>query len=157
MESDMQTVEINGVKLEVDMRTARKIESYKIGDRVKVLVKDYSTYKPHAGVIVAFDMFEKLPTITVAYLDITYSGADIKFVYLNAQEDNDTEIAPYNDDILVDKADVLAKLDREITKKETEIDDLNAKKAYFSQNFGLYFKAMDDLAARVDADAHPDA
>lgn len=141
-ETDFQTVEINGIKLEIDMRTARKVENYKIGDRVKVLVKEYSSYKPHPGVIVAFDMFEKQPTITVAYLDVDYSGAELKFAYINGNvsEDKDQpEIAPYNDDIHVNRADVIEKLNKEIFKKQTEIEDLERKKSYFLSNFNKYF------------------
>ena len=138
----IQTVEINGMKLDVDLRTAKKIENYKIGDRVKVLVKDYSSsYKPHPGVIVAFDMFDKLPTITVAYMDISYAGAEIKFAYINsAKEDDGPELAPYNDDILVDKGDVIAKLDGEVLKKKAEIEDIELKKQYFISKFNAYFQ-----------------
>lgn len=143
---DFQPIEINGVKLEVDMRTARKIENYKVGDRVKVLVKEYSSYKPFPGVIVAFDMFEKAPTITVAYLDVGYNGAELKFAYINGgvgSEDKDQpELAPYNDDIHVDKADVIDKLDREINKKQLEIEDLERKKVYFLKNFNKYFAEL---------------
>lgn len=144
-DTDFQTVEINGIKLEIDMRSARKIVNYKIGDRVKVLVKQYSSYKPHPGVIVAFDLFEKKPTITVAYLDVDYSGAELKFAYIsNNDEEGDKdqpEIAPYNDDILVDRADVIEKLNKEIFKKQAEIEDLERKKAYFLKNFNKYFEA----------------
>lgn len=143
-DENIQVVEINGVKLEVDMRTARSIENYKIGDRVKVLVKGYSDYKPYPGVIVAFDMFEKMPTITVAYLDIDYSGTEIKFAYIHGGEKNedDPEIAPYNDDIQVDKADVIDRLDKEIDKKKAEIEDLERKKSYFLKNFNKYFEEI---------------
>ena len=76
-------VEINGVKMEVDLRTARTIDTYKVGDRVKVLVKKYSdTYETHHGVIVAFDNFENLPTITVCYITTGYNG-DLSFSYIN--------------------------------------------------------------------------
>jgi hypothetical protein len=142
MEKEFTTVEINVVRLEVDLRTARRVENYRIGDRVKVLVKEYSSYKPTPGVIVAFDMFEKMPTITVAYLDISYSGADIKFAYISGGDTDkeQPEIAPYNDDIKVDKANVIASLDKEIYKKQTEIEDLEAKKNYFEKNFQKYFE-----------------
>lgn len=137
---DYQVVEINGIKLEVDMRTARRIENYKIGDRVKVLVKEYSRYTPYPGVIVAFDMFKKMPTITVAYVKDSYSNTTLEFAYISGGDNEDQpEIAPYNDDILVDKADVLEKLDGEIIKKEAEIEDLQRKKAYFLKNFNKYF------------------
>ena len=147
----MHTVEIGGVKMEVDTRTARRIDAYKIGDRVKVLVKEYSTYKPYPGVIVAFDAFERLPTITVAYLVVSHSGAEVKFAYINGQDEVETEIAPYHDDILVDKGEVIDRLDRERAKLEAQIEDIETKRAYFLRHFDQYFGDFDDLAARVDA------
>jgi hypothetical protein len=39
-------IEVSGVKLEVDLRQARRIEEIRIGDRVKVLTKDYSADWP---------------------------------------------------------------------------------------------------------------
>lgn len=154
-DENFRTVEINGVKLEVDLRTARKVESYKVGDQVKVLVKEYSKYTPYPGVIVGFDDFEKLPTITVAYLKVDYSGAKVEFVYLNSENDEDkAEIAPYHDDILVDKQRVLDLIDRDIEKKFQEMGDLQAKRAYFERNFGRYFSQFEALANTVD-DAAP--
>ena len=32
-------VEIGGVKIEVDLRTAKRVDSYRVGDPVKVLTK----------------------------------------------------------------------------------------------------------------------
>lgn len=56
-------VEINGIKLEVDLRTAKRVEEYKVGDMVKVLKKEYGdSYKSYAGMIVGFDAFVALPT-----------------------------------------------------------------------------------------------
>ena len=37
----MKTIEINGVKLEIDLRTAKRVDTFKIGDNVKVLKKEY--------------------------------------------------------------------------------------------------------------------
>ena len=130
----MHTVEIGGVKMEVDTRTARRIDAYKIGDRVKVLVKEYSTYKPYPGVLV-----------------VSHSGAEVKFAYINGQDEVETEIAPYHDDILVDKGEVIDRLDRERAKLEAQIEDIETKRAYFLRHFDQYFGDFDDLAARVDA------
>jgi hypothetical protein len=47
----MRIVEVDGIKLEIDERTARTIESYKVGDPVKVLVKSYGdSYNIYPGV-----------------------------------------------------------------------------------------------------------
>lgn len=133
-DENIRIVEINGVKVEVDLRTAKRVDQFKIGDPCKVLVKDYSGYKAHHGVIVSFDEFENLPTITVCYLDGGYSPG-LKFAYINSKTE-DTEIAPANDEILVEKADIVEQLDSDIIKKQAELDDLKRKKAYFLNRFG---------------------
>lgn len=45
-------IEINGVKLEIDTREAVSIDTVKVGDPVKVLIKDYSSYKSFPGVVI---------------------------------------------------------------------------------------------------------
>ena len=57
-EEQIVTIEINGVKMDVDMRHAkvRKTESLKVGDRVKLLQKKYgNSYEVNAGVVIGFD------------------------------------------------------------------------------------------------------
>lgn len=135
-------VEINGVKMEIDTREAKTINAYKVGDRVKVLVKQYSEYKVFNGIIAGFNEFQNLPTISVAYLETSYNEAKINFVHINAQS-KDYEIAPAQDyDIPFDKGDMIARMDREITKKEEEIKDLLNKKTYFLNNFGKFFEVV---------------
>ena len=34
---EKRLVEINGIKMEVDMRSARRVDTFKVGDNVKVL------------------------------------------------------------------------------------------------------------------------
>ena len=76
MNTQTAIVEVNGIKLEVDLRTAKRIDQLTdqltIGSRVKCLVKQYSDFKTVPGVVVGFEPFEKLPTIVVAYLDTDY-------------------------------------------------------------------------------------
>lgn len=91
-------IEINGIKMEVDLRQAKVIENYKIGDNVRLLVKEYDGYKVFPAVIVSFDAFTKLPTIVVAYLEMGYQTADLKFAYINSEsaktEGGKYELAP---------------------------------------------------------------
>lgn len=129
-------IEINGIKMEVDLRSAKKIETYKIGDNVKVLVKEYSTYASYPGVIIGFDGFAQLPTITVCYLKTGYN-AEVKFVYVNS-ETKDIEIVHMTDADKMELNLAPEQLDREILKKEAEIADLKAKKAYFLENFNRH-------------------
>ena len=133
-------VEINGVKVWVDLRQCKVIEEYKVGDPVKVLIKKYSdTYESHAGVIIGFDDFKVLPTIVIAYLEASYSSAEIKWVYFNSKS-QDIEICPLNTlDKFIDKSHALNLLDNNIEKKKLELEELQGKKKYFEKEFACYF------------------
>jgi len=136
---ERRIIEVNGIKLEVDLSTARVVDNYRIGDQVKVLVKDYLEYKSFAGVIIGFDNFKERPTIIIAYLRLDYSEASIKFIYFNS-DTKEAEICPANPrDIPFDKNRVMELLDRKITKTEEELSDLKNKKDYFLTEFGKYF------------------
>ncbi len=140
---EKRIVEINGVKIEVDLRTAKRVDQFKVGDAVKVLVKTYSGYESHLGMIVGFDEFKSLPTIIVAYLvGNSYSECPLKFAYLN-EKSTDIEICPHNpNDMGVDKADILASFDRHITKKELELREVKEKREYFNSMFGKLLNSL---------------
>lgn len=141
MESQTTIIEINGVKLEVDLRSAKRVDSLKVGDRVKCLVKSYGgSMSTHAGVVVGFEPFPSLPTIVVAYLDTGYSSGTLKFQSFN-KETKDFEIVADldNNALEVDKLHILAQFDRDTAKKRQEIDELEQKRAFFLAHFGRYF------------------
>lgn len=145
-------VEINGVKLEIDTRTARKVDQYRVGDKVKVLVKEYSdNYKTHHGVIVAFDDFTALPTITVCYVKDNYGSTSLEFVYINAKS-KDVELAPCTDEILITKADVMTRMQAEIDKKQAEVQDLQRKMEFFVKRFGVWFETPHAVISDDDND-----
>lgn len=138
-------IEINGIKMEVDLRHAKRIDQFKVGDNVKVLVKEYSDdYRSYIGTIIGFDNFEKTPTIVIAYLKTEYSGADIKFLYYSGKT-KDTEITNLNMwDIPITKSEVLRKFEKEIDLKQNEIKELNNKKELFEKLFGKYFGKIEN-------------
>lgn len=142
-ENTKTIIEVNGVKLEVDLRHAKRVDELRVGDRVKVLTKAYDGYKVSAGSVIGFEPFSKLPTIIVAYVEGGYSTHDIKFVHFNAQS-KDVEIVKAIDDDALDiaKENVLASLDREIEKKRREIADIEEKRAYFLRNFQAYWQPV---------------
>lgn len=144
----IQTIEINGVKMQVDLRTAVRIEELKVGSRVKVLTKDYGGHKVNHGVIIGFEPFRELPTIIIAYMSIEYSGTEVKFLYYNsASKDVDVVASVDNDEIALDKEVILQRLDSEIAKKEREAQDLRERRQYFLDKFATYWAAVD----RADA------
>jgi len=140
MDNDKRIVEIDGVKIEVDLRTAKVIDCYKVGDTVKILKKDWSGYKPYLGVIVDFDNFLTLPTITVAYID----GHEMKFVYINASkksEDEHVQMLPYNpDEARLSQSEIVRKLNIQIEKAQEELRRALATKEIFLERFGTVFK-----------------
>lgn len=141
---ERQIIEINGIKMEVDMRHAKRIDHMVVGTKVKLLAKgnSYNSTEVHSGVVVGFEPFESLPTIIVCYLKVDYSSAELKFAYINKETADKYEIVVSVDDELpIAKKDVLSKIDRELEKKRAEIEDMERKRDYFLRHFNTYFEA----------------
>lgn len=138
---DKTIIEINGVKLEVDLRTARRVDNLRIGDRVKCLVKGYGgSMSTHAGVVVGFEPFPSLPSIVVAYLDTGYGSGTLKFQTFNAETKDFEIVADLDNNALeIDKAHILAQFERDAEKKRQELAELDAKREFFLSHFGRYF------------------
>lgn len=134
-------VEINGIKMEVDLRHAKTIDTYKIGDRVKVLVKQYSdTYNTYYGVVVDFNEFQSLPTIVVAYIVSSYSEFDVKLVNINSQTKDSAQLSPMVDlEIPISRIDLEEVIARQIATKERELKALNEKQEYVLRVFDKHF------------------
>lgn len=144
MTDEKQTtiIEINGVKLEVDLRNAKRIDQLQIGSRVKCLAKSSyggeMTTKP--GIVVGFEPFPSLPTMVVAYLDIGYGAPGLKFRSFNKETKDFEVVADLDNNALeIDRAETVAHFDREIAKKELELREVREKKAFFLAHFGRYF------------------
>lgn len=136
--NSVRTVEINGVKLDIDLRTAVRVDTLRVGDRVRCLVKNYSGYAVHPGVVVGFEPFKNLPTISVCY--VTPSG-DMQFVALN-DETKDFELVPALDEVLMlERETVVQMMNREINRKRTELEQAQEKLAYFERMFGRWFES----------------
>lgn len=137
----IREIEINGIKVEVDLRTCKRIDTFKIGDNVKVLKKQYGEeYNVYSGVIVDFVNFKERPALVVAYFNNSYSGVNIKFETIT-KDSKDIEIAPcLPHEMKLNKDRVVDKFDIEIAAKEREADELRQKKQYFIDNFEKFFE-----------------
>lgn len=136
-------VTIGGAKFEVDFRHATRIDEFKVGDKIKLLVSDgYTnpTFTSYPAVIIGFDDFKNRPTILIAYLDAKYAGAEIKIYQYNA--DSKSEIAPLtrDEEVLLDKGHVLENFGKKIEEAEAVVANLKRQKEYFIHKFGVYFK-----------------
>lgn len=127
MEESKRIIEIDGVKVEIDLRTAKRVDSFKVGDNIKILDKEYDTYKVKPGIIVDFAEFQELPTIVIAVFDegSWSSTPNISFIYYNKNTSKKVEIVSCSEDeIKVSKEGVIERFEREIQKKKNEYEDL---------------------------------
>lgn len=144
-------IEVNGVKLEVDLRTAKRVDELRVGDRVKVLVTEgYSdkTHKVYPGTVIGFEPFKALPTMIVAYLTTDWMNVGVKFVYFNAESKDIEIIKAIDDDHLdINKADILGQFDKEIEKQRAALEETERKKAFFTANFKAYWPELAPVTA----------
>jgi hypothetical protein len=136
---DKTTIEVNGIKLELDMRYAKRIDTFRIGTPVKILVKNYDSVRVRPGVVVGFEPFKELPTIVVAYIEEDWKSANIKFAHINKNTKDVGLVPAVKDDLLLDRERVIAMFDREVKQKEREIAEIEDKKQYFLTNFGTFW------------------
>lgn len=132
-----QFIEINGIKMEVDARTAtiRKIDSFKIGDPVKLLLKTYNGFDVKYAVIIGFDEFKTRPTITLAYLE------HVELKYAQIYKGCENEITPVQShDLVMEKTWIIDRMKDQIVRKEQELAETKSKLEHFQKFFGKYFE-----------------
>lgn len=138
MSEDKRIIEINGVKLEVDMRSARRIDEFKVGDSVKVLDQRDGKNEMRSGVITDFANFKDLPTMMVAiYKEGSFwEKPTIEFIPFNANTEGIEIVGVSAEEIIVSRDTVVQKFDDEIAKKRDELNDLIIKRDTFVKYFG---------------------
>lgn len=145
MSEENKVIEINGVKFEVDARTAtlRQVSKVQIGSKVKVLLDGDDTV--YYGVVIGFEPFADAPVVIVAYMNkgSYYSTAEIKFLYYSSKSKAKVIISHENDDYALEKESVVKNLDGAIAKKELELQELRDKKEYFLKNFKVYWQPLE--------------
>jgi hypothetical protein len=144
MENEKRIIEINGIKMEVDLRNAKRIDTFKVGDPVKVLDVSNSSYPTiKAGVIVGFAEFQSMPAIEVMVLTNGYQNVDFNFLTITNEEKTKYEIVHYNNyEKIFTKSNVVDNFQREIDKKKIEIEELERKKKYFVDDFQKAFEQI---------------
>lgn len=143
---DKRIIEIDGVKIEVDLRSAKRIDTFRIGDNVKVLCKEYNNqFKVKPGIITDFANFKEKPTIVVAVFneDSWSSTPSIEFIHIwEGMEDKYEIVYASDEDLRLTKDGVIEKFEREIQKKRNEAQDLQNQLDYFKKHF---LKTQEDL------------
>ena len=138
MSEEKRIIEVNGLKLEVDMRYARRIDEFKVGDNVRILDKRNGKNEMRSGVITDFANFKELPTIIVAVYKAGdyWSAPTIEFLTYNADTE-DVEIVGTNaEEIMVSKDTIIDRFNDDIAKKREQMQDLIVKRDTFIKYFG---------------------
>lgn len=137
---EKKIIEINGVKLEVDLRSARRIDEFKVGDTVKVLDNRNDKNEMRTGVITDFANFKDLPTIMVAiYKAGSYwEKPSIEFIPYNADTEGIEIVGVSAEEVIVSRDTITQRFDDEIIKKRDELNDLIIKRDTFVKYFGKH-------------------
>lgn len=142
MEEGKRIIEVDGVKMEIDLRTARVVDTYHVGDNVKILRKRYNGYEILPGAIVGFTEFRNRPALELLAIEPDGSVIFLTYAAKNDGEQQDIEIAPFNKfELLIDRASIMDKLNRCVEVKENELRDATAKRNAFVQTFEKVFAA----------------
>lgn len=143
-------IEVNGVKMELDARTASvsSVDTYRVGDSVTLLLSEQSygsakRTKVLPGVIVDFANFTGNPTIIVCYLTDDYNP-ELKMAYIN-KENSENQIV-HAERGSFDAGAGLLKLERLVGEAEAKL--LTAKRNYetFKKHFYLAQKGEEKNA-----------
>lgn len=137
MNENKRIIEVNGVKLEVDLASAKRIDEFRVGDTVKVLDNRNDKNEVRTGVITDFANFKDLPTIIVAM----YKAGDywtkptIEFFPYNSNTEGLEIVGVSAEEIIVSRETIVQKFDDEIAKKRDELNDLIVKRDTFIKYF----------------------
>lgn len=140
-EENKRIIEINGIKLEVDLTTCRRIDEFRVGDNVKILIKksEYQQEKLLNGVIVEFLNFKDAPIIQLAVFEQSYSGSSINFINYSANTANMEIMACGKHELVLEKSKTVDQMQNEIDRKQHEVDDLRNKLNWFLKFYGKHF------------------
>lgn len=141
--TEMTTIEVNGIKMEVDLRHAKRVEEVRVGSRVKIVDADNTGQAVHHGLVIGFEPFTDFPTIIVAYIETGWGGSEVKFAYINSKNKKWSMIVAIDDDQFdLDKQEINASFDKKIETKQNEIKELQEKKDYFNKKFQSYWEPV---------------
>ena len=137
-ENAKKIIEVNGVKLEVDMRYARRIDEFRVGDNVKVLDKRSGKNELKSGVITDFANFKDLPTIMVAVYDTGdyWTAPTIRFIPYNSDTEDIEIVGVSAEETIVSRETIVQQFDDEIVKQRDKLNDLIIKRDTFVKYFG---------------------
>ena len=138
MDENKRIIEINGVRLGVDLRSARRIDEFRVGDTVKVLDTRNNKNEMRPGVITDFANFKELPTLIIAMYKAGdyWSEPSIEFITYNSDTEGIEIVGVSAEELIVSRETIVQKFDDEIAKKRDKLNDLIIKRDTFVKYFG---------------------
>ena len=129
-------IDVNGVKFELRDAEVKEVRTYKIGDPVRILRKNYDDKtEVYHGVIIDFIEFDGLPTIEVMYFSNSYNSVEIEVAFVNSKN-TQYMIAPASRHVPeIDLSFVTDVINKEIQKKELQIAELKSKLEHFLKKY----------------------
>ena len=123
----MESVKTTTYKAEVVIQNI----TYRVGDKVKLLTKEYSSENVYNGILANIAFFGEKPVIEVIYWKGVYDGVASAII---SDGNPSNQITKFSNDLEGDadmKVNLMQYFDREIEKKETELFDLKQKRARY--------------------------
>lgn len=113
----------------------------RVGSKVRVLKKKYDkSYDVFPGIVVGFDLFENLPSAVVMYAEVSYSGAELKWLTFNDKtEDVELAAAQYEDKDLPTIEEAMQVFERQEAELVKKIDELREKRDFFRRKWGTAY------------------
>lgn len=140
MSEQKRIVEVNGMKLEVDMREAVRIDTFKVGTKIQVLEKgNYgNNYTMYPGMIVGIAEFRSKVGILIAYIENCYNGGKLKYATITEDSTNIEIIAAEEEAVmrLFTYDDMIRNMSNEIEDLELKLKKIKSDKQFFEDNFG---------------------
>lgn len=123
----MESVKTTTYKAEVVIQNI----TYRVGDKVKLLIKEYSSEYVYNGILANISFFGEKPVVEVIYWKGQYDGVASAVI---SDGNPSNQITKFSNDLEGDadmKVNLMQYFDREVERKESELFDLKQKRARY--------------------------
>lgn len=130
-------IEVNGVKVEIDLRQAKQIETFAVGDTVKVFEKQYNdSYEVFPGVITGFAQCLDFASIEVIIMRVSYSEVKFENISINSGSTKYVLATFTQYDGMLNKERIMKALDEKINSAEIALETAKRNKELFLSEIG---------------------
>lgn len=142
-------MEINGIKLEADLREAKRIDSVTIGDNVEVYIDDCGLCDVRHGIITDVSLYGENVILVIATLVYDQNNLpQIDFIRIS-NGDGCKIMKVDGEELCMTKSGLLEIFELEIQKRKDEALELEKRLCFFKENF---LKKCGFLVAECDVE-----